>query len=129
MKKSGAACRTIRERRESMSTFVLVHGAWGGSFGWRKVRRLLSAQGNEVFTPSLTGIGERAHLVSPQVRLQTVPCNAASAARCGPKSTRGTHETGKRFTAEPGAAADRGRVIGFWDFKLTYAAPAAELGR
>jgi pimeloyl-ACP methyl ester carboxylesterase len=52
-----------------MSTFVLVHGAWGGSYGWRKVRPLLAAQGHEVFTPSLTGIGERAHLTSPQVDL------------------------------------------------------------
>ncbi len=52
-----------------MSTFVLVHGAWSGSFGWRKVRPLLAAHGHEVFTPSLTGIGERAHLTSPQVNL------------------------------------------------------------
>jgi pimeloyl-ACP methyl ester carboxylesterase len=52
-----------------MSTFVLVHGAWGGSFGWQKSRRLLAVQGHEVFTPSLTGIGERAHLTSPQVNL------------------------------------------------------------
>jgi pimeloyl-ACP methyl ester carboxylesterase len=52
-----------------MTTFVLVHGAWGGSYGWRKVRRLLAAQGHEVFTPSLTGLGERAHLSSPQVDL------------------------------------------------------------
>jgi pimeloyl-ACP methyl ester carboxylesterase len=52
-----------------MSTFVLVHGAWGGSYGWRKVRPLLAEHGHEVFTPSLTGIGERAHLTSPQVDL------------------------------------------------------------
>jgi pimeloyl-ACP methyl ester carboxylesterase len=52
-----------------MSTFVLVHGAWSGSFGWRKVRPLLADAGHEVFTPSLTGIGERAHLTSPQVNL------------------------------------------------------------
>jgi pimeloyl-ACP methyl ester carboxylesterase len=52
-----------------MSTFVLVHGAWGGSYGWRKVRPLLARHGHEVFTPSLTGIGERAHLASPQVDL------------------------------------------------------------
>ncbi|HWC29342.1 MAG TPA: alpha/beta hydrolase [Dehalococcoidia bacterium] len=52
-----------------MATFVLVHGAWGGSYGWRKVRRLLAQQGHEVFTPSLTGLGERAHLTGPQVDL------------------------------------------------------------
>ncbi|MET0147337.1 MAG: alpha/beta fold hydrolase [Ilumatobacteraceae bacterium] len=54
-----------------MTTFVLVHGAWGGSYGFRHVRRLLHAAGQEVFTPSLTGIGERAHLTGPHVGLGT----------------------------------------------------------
>lgn len=54
-----------------MATFVLVHGAWTGAFAWRQVRRLLQSQGHEVFTPSLTGIGDRAHLVSPLVGLDT----------------------------------------------------------
>ena len=52
-----------------MATFVLVHGAWTGAFGFRHVRRLLQAQGHEVFTPSLTGVGDRSHLASPQVGL------------------------------------------------------------
>jgi pimeloyl-ACP methyl ester carboxylesterase len=51
--------------------FVLVHGAWGGAHGFRHVRRLLAGAGHEVFTPSLTGIGERVHLVSPLVDLST----------------------------------------------------------
>ncbi len=50
---------------------VLVHGAWGGAHGFRKVRRLLSAEGFEVFTPSMTGIGERSHLTHPGVDLHT----------------------------------------------------------
>ena len=54
-----------------MTVFVLVHGAWGGAHGFRKVRSPLLAAGHEVFTPSLTGIGERAHLTSPQVCLTT----------------------------------------------------------
>lgn len=54
-----------------MATFVLVHGGWSGAHGWRTVRRLLAAAGHDVFTPSLTGIGERVHLVSPQVDLTT----------------------------------------------------------
>ena len=54
-----------------MAVFVLVHGAWSGAHGFRKVRGPLRAAGHEVFTPSLTGIGERAHLTSPQVRLTT----------------------------------------------------------
>ena len=54
-----------------MATYVLVHGAWSGAHGFRHVRRRLQAQGHEVFTPGLTGIGERVHLVSPQVDLTT----------------------------------------------------------
>jgi pimeloyl-ACP methyl ester carboxylesterase len=54
-----------------MGTFVLVHGAWSGAHGFRLVRRRLQAAGHEVFTPSLTGIGERVHLTSPQVTLRT----------------------------------------------------------
>lgn len=52
-------------------TVVLVHGAWGGSYGFHKVRPLLWQAGREVFTPSLTGIGERSHLTSPQINLST----------------------------------------------------------
>ncbi|MDD9943276.1 MAG: alpha/beta fold hydrolase [Myxococcales bacterium] len=54
-----------------MTTFVLVHGAWAGSFCFRHVRRRLQREGHEVFTPSLTGVGERVHLVSPDVDLTT----------------------------------------------------------
>lgn len=54
-----------------MATFVLVHGAWTGAFAFRHVRRALQAQGHDVFTPSLTGVGDRAHLASPQVGLRT----------------------------------------------------------
>jgi ribulose-5-phosphate 4-epimerase/fuculose-1-phosphate aldolase len=54
-----------------MSTYVLVHGAWGGSHGWRKVRPLLQQAGHSVFTPTLTGLGERSHLATPDVNLST----------------------------------------------------------
>jgi len=54
-----------------MSTFVLVHGAWHGSWCWKRVRRALQSRGHEVFTPTLTGVGERAHLLSPRVDLRT----------------------------------------------------------
>lgn len=52
-----------------MATMVLVHGAWGGSYGFRKLRPLLTAAGHEVFTPSMTGIGERSHLAGSHVTL------------------------------------------------------------
>ena len=54
-----------------MATYVLVHGAWSGAHGFRRVRPPLLRAGHEVFTPSLTGIGERVHLTSPQVTLTT----------------------------------------------------------
>jgi pimeloyl-ACP methyl ester carboxylesterase len=54
-----------------MATFVLVHGAWHGSWCWKRVRKQLQAEGHEVFTPTLTGVGERSHLLSPQVTLDT----------------------------------------------------------
>ncbi|MET0459936.1 MAG: alpha/beta hydrolase [Ilumatobacteraceae bacterium] len=54
-----------------MTTYVLVHGAWSGAHGFRLVRPLLRAEGHDVFTPSLTGIGERVHLTGPQVTLRT----------------------------------------------------------
>jgi pimeloyl-ACP methyl ester carboxylesterase len=54
-----------------MATFVLVHGAWHGSWCWKRVRRRLQQAGHEVFTPTLTGIGERSHLLSKTVDLET----------------------------------------------------------
>lgn len=54
-----------------MSTYVLVHGAWRGSWIWKRVRRLLQEGGHEVFTPTLTGVADRSHLSSPNVNLDT----------------------------------------------------------
>ena len=45
-----------------MATLVVVHGAWGGGWEWSPVARLLRSGGHDVFTPTLTGMGERAHL-------------------------------------------------------------------
>ncbi len=52
-------------------TFVLVHGAWHGGWCWRRVSDLLTARGHEVFAPTLTGVGERAHLLSSAIGLDT----------------------------------------------------------
>lgn len=54
-----------------MATFVLVTGAWHGGWCWKRVRRALTAQGHEVFTPTLTGLCERSHLLSPEIDLET----------------------------------------------------------
>ncbi len=53
-----------------MASFVIVHGAFGGGWEWTAVARILRRSGHEVFTPTLTGMGERTHLGS-RVGLQT----------------------------------------------------------
>jgi len=54
-----------------MATFVLVHGAWHGGWCWQRVARILRAAGHEVYTPTLTGLGERAHQLGPDITLET----------------------------------------------------------
>jgi pimeloyl-ACP methyl ester carboxylesterase len=54
-----------------MTTFFLVPGAWHGGWCWWKVRPILEADGHRVFTPTLTGLGERAHLLTPDINLTT----------------------------------------------------------
>jgi len=51
--------------------FVLVHGAWHGGWCWRAVLPALRSAGHAVFAPSLTGLGERAHLAHPGIDLDT----------------------------------------------------------
>jgi pimeloyl-ACP methyl ester carboxylesterase len=53
-----------------MATFVLVHGSWHGGWCWQKVARLLRQSDHEVYTPTLTGLGERSHLATPQTGLE-----------------------------------------------------------
>jgi pimeloyl-ACP methyl ester carboxylesterase len=63
---SPAAAQKLKPR-----TFVLVHGAWHGGWCWRRLADLLRADGHRVFTPTLTGLGERAHLMSSSITLDT----------------------------------------------------------
>lgn len=53
------------------STFVLVHGAWHGGWCWQRVADLLRQEGHRVFTPTLTGLADRSHLLSPGIGLST----------------------------------------------------------
>jgi pimeloyl-ACP methyl ester carboxylesterase len=53
------------------TTYVLVHGAWHGSWCWKCVRADLQSAGHNVFTPTLTGLGERSHLNSEAIDLST----------------------------------------------------------
>jgi len=52
-------------------TFVLVHGAWHGGWCWRRVADLLERGGHKVFTPTLTGLGERSHLLRAGINVST----------------------------------------------------------
>src|ERR1044071_8621006 len=52
-------------------TFVLVHGAWHGGWCWRRVSDILEKRGHKVFTPTLTGLGERSHLLRAGVNVST----------------------------------------------------------
>src|SRR5262249_38572649 len=52
-------------------TFLLVHGAWHGGWCWRRVADLLQKGGHKVFAPTLTGVGERSHLMSKDIVLDT----------------------------------------------------------
>lgn len=54
-----------------MTAFVLVHGAWHGGWCWQRVAARLRAKGHDVYTPSLTGLGDRAHLLNASINLST----------------------------------------------------------
>ncbi len=54
-----------------MAQFVLVHGGWHGGWCYSRVSRILRERGHDVFTPTLTGVGERRHLANTGVTLST----------------------------------------------------------
>jgi pimeloyl-ACP methyl ester carboxylesterase len=54
-----------------MATFVVAHGAWSSAWAWKKMRPLLRAAGHDLWTPSYTGLGERAHLANGAIDLDT----------------------------------------------------------
>src|SRR5260370_20915263 len=52
-------------------TFLVCHGAWGGGWSWKKMHPLMQAAGHRLLTPTYTGLGEREHLATPSVDLET----------------------------------------------------------
>jgi pimeloyl-ACP methyl ester carboxylesterase len=62
---------TSAAAQTASKTFVLVHGAWGGGWLWRRVADQLTAKGHKVFTPTLTGLGERSHLIDAKINHAT----------------------------------------------------------
>jgi pimeloyl-ACP methyl ester carboxylesterase len=54
-----------------MATFVVAHGAWSAGWAWKKMRPRLRERGHDLYTPTYTGLGERVHLASPSIDLDT----------------------------------------------------------
>jgi pimeloyl-ACP methyl ester carboxylesterase len=63
--------KTKRLGEGMMANFVLVHGAWIGGWYWRPNAQALRKAGHEVYTPTMTGLGERIHLMNPSINLDT----------------------------------------------------------
>ena len=66
-----AGLSTRVQAQTARKTFVLVHGSWHGGWCWRRVADLLEKNGHKVYTPTLTGLGERSHLMSGLITLDT----------------------------------------------------------
>jgi pimeloyl-ACP methyl ester carboxylesterase len=54
-----------------VTVFVVAHGAWSAAWAWKRMRPLLAAAGHDLWTPTYTGLGERAHLANPAIDLDT----------------------------------------------------------
>jgi pimeloyl-ACP methyl ester carboxylesterase len=67
----GMVDQTNAQAQTGGKTFVLVHGAWHGGWCWRRVSDLLEKKGHKVFAPTMTGLGERSHLIGGKIDLAT----------------------------------------------------------
>lgn len=54
----------------TLRTFLFVHGAWGGGWEYKTIDSILTAQGDGVYHPTMTGLGERMHLANPDISLK-----------------------------------------------------------
>ena len=66
-----SAARVDSQTADSPKRFVIVHGAWGGGWDWRGVDSILTRLGHSVDRVTLTGLGDRMHLASPSIGLDT----------------------------------------------------------
>jgi pimeloyl-ACP methyl ester carboxylesterase len=67
----GGTPLSAQQNRGTHYTYVIVHGAWGGGWDWRAVDSMVTRHGHRVVRTTLTGLGERVHLASPDVGLST----------------------------------------------------------
>jgi pimeloyl-ACP methyl ester carboxylesterase len=65
-----------------MATFVLVHGSWHGGWCWKKLVPILRLSGHDVYTPTLTGMGDRSHLLAENVGLSIHILDIAALLHC-----------------------------------------------
>jgi pimeloyl-ACP methyl ester carboxylesterase len=65
------SCGVDREEVLHITTYVLVGGAWLGGWCWQPIARRLRENGHDAYPVTLTGLGERAHLASSEVDLET----------------------------------------------------------
>ncbi len=68
---AAGAVGKVATAQNAAQTFVLVHGAWHGGWCWSRVADRLRGAGHQVFTPTQTGLGERKHLLSKDITLDT----------------------------------------------------------
>src|SRR5262245_12035874 len=66
-----SATSNARSQEGNKMIYVLIHPAWLGGWCWNKVAPVLRAEGHDVYAPTLTGLGERAHLSNPEISLAT----------------------------------------------------------
>src|SRR5690348_10384097 len=68
---AAAAGATSAQAQTEPKTFVLVHGSWHGGWCWRRLADRLEIRGHKVFAPTLTGLGERVHILTAAVDLDS----------------------------------------------------------
>jgi pimeloyl-ACP methyl ester carboxylesterase len=68
---SAVAASGVAQAQTVQKTFVFVHGTWHGGWCWRRVADALESKGHKVYAESLTGVGDRSHLLTKDVNLTT----------------------------------------------------------
>jgi pimeloyl-ACP methyl ester carboxylesterase len=68
---ASAASSPAAKAISSGKTFLVAHGAWSAGWAWKKMHPLMSISGNQLISPTYTGLGEREHLASPSNDLET----------------------------------------------------------
>ncbi len=95
-----------------MAEFLLVHGAWHGGWCWRMVADRLRADGHRVFTPTLTGQGERGHLLTAETDLLTHAADVRAVIDC--EEMQDVILVGHSYGARPTAVAASHPAVKHW---------------